>query len=693
MRLPGASSSPGSRHEEVPLNAIPRRYHVLLIGIDGYPTKPLKGCVNDIDAIERLLLDPPGIGVPVDRFRITRLAAPREGAASRSGLEARTRPPTRANILGALADLTGPAVTPEDRVLIYYSGHGGYQQTTARAWHESIVPVDEQHILDRELNAYLHAIAKTVGKETVDLTVVLDCCHASGTTRDAVAKAAEDERVALRSLAPSATPIPEPDLSQIPGAREVEPGGVGRRLRPVDPPYLVVAACQSDELAGEKMLDGVRQGNLTRALVERLRDRGSEARSDLRWADLWPGLLVDMRRIGNSAPATPAQNPWLTGRSERRVFGGPWERRDPGFAVTPGPEAGGFTVRAGRFMGLSVDAELSVYRSDQPQYFPPADSEADFDPHVGRLGRLRVVEAGPAESKAVLATGEIPFELPEGARACLAKAGVPDRLRVRLDPFEADTAAQLSNSGLLRVEADPQPDAEVTVLGDSLRGWTLGNEVEPRIAGVPGGRVDTLRLGLESYARYNQVLRLAQQLRAPNEAERLSIHLLRVDAGMRDFSDAVLDGLPEAPLGRGGDYDLPEGFPFCIAIDNHGEEGLNATVLNCTAGGKVEYLGAVFVHGRAREHVWLGSERGLAFQAFPSMGRLAATDRMVVVGTTRKDVSLEAMAVDENVQDLVDVQSRGETTRATRRMGRPAAPVELWTATTRTVRMYQGAAT
>src|ERR1700694_5139515 len=101
-------------------------YHVLLIGIDAYPPgyNSLSGCVNDIDAIEQLLLDPPGVGLPPDRIRITRLAAPRPNVTSTSRLTALTQSPTKENVVAALNSLAGPAVQRDDRVLIYYSGHG-----------------------------------------------------------------------------------------------------------------------------------------------------------------------------------------------------------------------------------------------------------------------------------------------------------------------------------------------------------------------------------------------------------------------------------------------------------------------------------------------------------------------------------------------------------------------------------------
>ena len=84
-------------------------YHVLLIGIDAYPPgyNSLSGCVNDIDAIERLLLDPPGVGLPPDQIRITRLAAPRPNVTSTSHLIAQTQPPTKENVVAALRLLAG----------------------------------------------------------------------------------------------------------------------------------------------------------------------------------------------------------------------------------------------------------------------------------------------------------------------------------------------------------------------------------------------------------------------------------------------------------------------------------------------------------------------------------------------------------------------------------------------------------
>jgi hypothetical protein len=656
-------------------------YHILLIGIDNYTSRPLAGCVNDIDLIEGLLLDPPGIGVPADRMRVARLAAPRPDRPLRSRFGAETLEPTRANILAAFETLAGPAVTPEDRVLIYYSGHGGQQQWTTRAWHESIVPLDGLHIFDDELNARLHAIAKTGGDKTVDLTVVLDCCHSSGITRDALQGIQDDSRAAVRSMPAASGMVEPPDLSRIPGF-DAARNASGPRLRPIDPPYLVLAACQADEVAGEKDLDGLRQGNLTRSLARYLADRSAERRSMLRWGEIWPDLLDHLRTLGATPPITPPQNPWIIGRSERRVFGGAWEPCDIGYPVKRATD-GAYQVHAGQLLGVSVGAELALYGPQEPARFPPLGSEADL---AARIGRLRVVKAERAQATAEAI--EAPAELPAGTRARLVKAGEAGRLRVRLDPFEEGTAAALDASPLVEALREGSLDPEVTVTGSATHGWAIKSELEPFVAGVPAGRLDALRAGLESYAAYNQALRLARELRDPGGAALLAIRLLQFERGGPQ-DDATIEALPEAPKGPGGDYDLPDSFGFCVEVTNSHPQPLLVTLLNCTAGGKVEYLGAKQVRGQNRDCFWLADEIGSPFESWPSMGRLHATDRILAVGTSRRDFSLESMEVVDNVQDVVDRLVRGEVTRDVRPQRQAAASVEVWTAATTTVRIYQ----
>ncbi len=163
------------------------KFHVLLIGVDNYPGHELHGCVNDIDEVQRLLLGE-RMTKHRDRLQIRRLASPLPGTAHATSVPEDTA--TLDKIRDALDQLASDTVRPTDRVFIYYSGHGTRIEVTApdgRRFHrEALVPVDFQAeparrlLFDYELNARLRAITD----KTPSVTVVLDCCHAAGATRD-----------------------------------------------------------------------------------------------------------------------------------------------------------------------------------------------------------------------------------------------------------------------------------------------------------------------------------------------------------------------------------------------------------------------------------------------------------------------------------------------------------------------------
>lgn len=344
-------------------------YHVLLIGIDRYPPgfNSLAGCVNDIDAIEQLLLTPPGVGIPPEQIRITRLAASRPDRSSTSRYEAETLAPTKANLVDALQALAGPAVHPTDRVLIYYSGHGDEKLWTgSTVWHEAMVPHNDhmiEYLFDVEINALINAIAA----RTSDLTIVLDCCHSAGATHDL-----SDAQGNTRHLKSDSTmSVSPPDLRALGITGDAaQARGVGDHLlQAPDPDYLVIVACQSDEKAGEGMHPPGEpdHGVFTYSLLSMLGQKDVEQRTEVRWADIWPALLARAAER-NAQLNQRTQHPWVIGRSERRVFGGAWEKMDVGYSVIQRPE-GNYEIGAGRLMSITEGAELAVY-GPEPRLFP-----------------------------------------------------------------------------------------------------------------------------------------------------------------------------------------------------------------------------------------------------------------------------------------------------------------------------------
>jgi hypothetical protein len=668
-------------------------YHALLIGIDAYPPgyNSLSGCVNDIDAIEQVLLDPPGIGIPPEQIHVTRLAAANPRRPSTSRLQAQTLPPTKANVIQALKALAGPEVKPEDRVLIYYSGHGDQKTWTGSlVWHEALIPHNGQQIeyfYDVEVNALINAISM----RTSDLTIILDCCHSAGATRD-ISDGSSD--VADRRLVGNPGPAEPPDLAAVGLSEEPSTRSLpsGRILQNLDPSYLVIVACQPDEKAGEGQYPGEERshGILTYSLISLLQDRNAEARAGLHWADIWSKLLekVSTRcaQLGRRS-----QVPWYIGRTERRVFGGSWQPQDLGYSLARQPD-GRYQIEAGTLMGLTQDSEVAVY-GPTPALFPELGSKDDRP-----IGRLRVATAERASSVATAIGPD--FDLPDGARVRLVKPGKSERLSVVLKPEDPKLAAELRKSTLLEVVPAGTPDADIEVVAQPDGGWTIGNDTEAVLALVPPREVRALRAGLNWYYRYHTVLQLAKNCNDPQLNRSLSVRLL--DCSDKTALQAMTleqladPNLTEVNRDEQGIYFVQPGSRSCVKISNTSSWTLQVTLLDCSAGGLVQYMGDALLRPGASHVLWSKSELGRGFPASPDMlpalknasGSSYVTDRLIAIGTTRRDVNLGSLKVEKMVQDVVNENLTRHVTRGMiEEDTEQANPAELWTATVTPVRI------
>ncbi len=189
--------------------AFPPAIHCLLVGINDYRTRPLRGCLNDVDLLARSL---------------------RPGAASIVTLTDRAA--TRAGFDRAWADVAGRC-GHGDMLLFSFSGHGCRRPELvpgleADGLDEFLVftpfhlrEAPEEILLDNELNLMLAAL----GQRGVGAMFAADCCNAGTLTRgvDPSAKAGRAVRTLtgayptedlLKAL--SATPpLPEPPLAAL----------------------------------------------------------------------------------------------------------------------------------------------------------------------------------------------------------------------------------------------------------------------------------------------------------------------------------------------------------------------------------------------------------------------------------------------------------------------------------------------
>lgn len=631
----------------------PNHYRAVLIGIDAYTRKPLDGCVNDIDRIQEILLD--RLGVPPER--ITRLAAPREGARHSDRLPSLL--PSLEGIRNVLEQLAGE-VGPQDLVFLYYSGHGSQARTSvnrAIVAREALLPVDHYNpdgparlLYDFELNTLLSRIAERAG----DLTVVLDCCHSAGATRTGIATEIQDRFYPIEDVQELSPTTPQ--------AKD------GEGLNPARATHLLVAACRACERSWETLpaADGTVHGAFTWAFARTL-EQTERPLSELRWADIWT-VLRDRLAEQNSL-----QNPIILGRGERKLFGGAWTPRDLGFEIRQYGDR--FRVEGGTLAALSQGAELAVYGAE-PALFPPFGSPEE---RSARIGLVRVEEAGRTSAVAASTNGS--FHLPAGARARLRRPGEGDRLSVFLQPATPELRTYLEAGGLVTlVEEREQAEAVVRAdgrgryhLGDTLYG-DGSNPRQPALFTFPADSRVVLRRVLEHYAEYNRALRLPR--RCTDLPGVLSAELLDC-ADLRGIPDdelqaPAIDRLPVDPSYK---YRVREGESFAISIRNRGPVLLYVTVLNCAGSGRVEHLGQAEVAPGALQTIWSQGLLGNPF--FPTVAaadRDSIVDRLVLVGTTLPGRDMSYFETEFSFAEAMN-KDREALTR-----GDVNPPAEQWTA-------------
>lgn len=263
----------------------PDRIWAVLVGIDGYLSYPLRGCVADALTMEQYLVD----DLLVPRERIQRLLGPaRYGDTSIDVSPI----PSRANIISLLLSLTtNPNIEYGDPIIIFFAGHGsryplsdddddpGFGEREddecPSKFVEALCPMDRDtldssgaiipDITDRELNAILAQISYAKGNR---ITFILDCCHAGSVTRTlspGVRTAPPLERVSLKDMLLTAGEA----LRGLPGDRSKF---AEDWVADIDS-HVIVAACRGNEVARAQRVKGtnVWGGVFTNLLINTLR--------------------------------------------------------------------------------------------------------------------------------------------------------------------------------------------------------------------------------------------------------------------------------------------------------------------------------------------------------------------------------------------------------------------------------------
>lgn len=670
------------------------RYHVMVVGIDQYPPSlpSLRGCVHDAERLLRLL---GRLGLPAEALTDAVFLAPRAGHLPAVPFLA----PTKANLVARLGALASQ-VAPGDSVLIFYAGHGTQRTpsgTLSSVIVEALVPADAGQaggdlLYDFELARHLDAISAAC--ESV--TVLLDCCHAAGTTRGLINDSLHPRRERSVELSPAFLHSLPPltDVSAL-APQDRQPASERPRFR--EPERTIVAACHAHEKAQETTSDDEPQGVFSAVLFELLEaalptDGGSGDRGEvpLRWVDVWPQLLTGI------AAQNPEQHPSLTGSPARPVLGGQAKPLDLGLALRQTPA--GFQLDAGRLLGLEPGALLGVYGPSPARFFE-LNSPAD---QAVRIATLRVEQADLLTAEAQPLGPPLP-SLPRGARARLLGRALslyldetaaavlsPERLRQRASAagLQLTLAASPDAAELQLVTGGPGR----LLLGDAWNPPTTSGGRGPIAElAVPAGPTEGRDVSREMasdtsisaliaaglhYAQFAVPQRLAALCATPAGNRQIlpaaGLEIDLIDCG--GLSEADLQGLtsglfprqamPRAASGhyalraRPGDGTMLAQPPtrFALWLKNRAKVLLFASVFLCNREGQLEelILDEQIPPGAAGKLIWSPEGLGEPLELSLASGLRVGVERLAVLACTIPGThGLETLRQSQTLQEVI----------------------------------------
>ena len=619
--------------------------HVLLVGVNHYnagpadsPLQPppnLRGCVRDIDLVEEFLKTRLGVpGARVRKLTSTAPAGAEDGRRRCPPVEPEADRPTYRNLVAAFKAVTGTAA-PGDLVYVHYSGHGARAATlwpnhkAPERWDEGLVPCDiadpqAQYLRDLEL-AYL--LKRMVDKGLV-VTVVLDCCHSGGATRDARADEAGVREApadpTARPFQPLVAPLDELAAGfQRPAAdRSARPTG---GLSPGGNDFVLIAGCRAHESAYEFPFDGgpEKNGAVTYWLLDAVRG----LRPGLSYQDVYDRVLTKVHAQFDR------QTPVLLGPADRKFLGtDKVPVRPPAARVESVDAANGRVVlQTGQAVGVRAGARFALYPQAAKAEAPPAA--------VVEVDRL-----GAAASGAKVVDGKLDGVQAGDPAVLLGSTGLRRAVRVGVPgdlpggPLDAVRESfPRPDAGWVELAADGEPAAFAVsiadgrfVMGDA--GFARDEAGRPlaNLPAVPATDAEAPRVValLEHLARF----RAAQEIENHNArsplAGKLEVRLL----GRREAGYDPGEAPNPKPFPPGVLPEVAEGEWVFVHVRNTSGQALNVSALDLQPD-----WGVTLVHpwtgDLSFETVEAGGERTISLHCFLPQWVDAGTDLIKVFGS------------------------------------------------------------
>jgi len=557
-----------------------RHLHALLVGIDDYPNKPLKGCVNDALAWESHLRG----RIAADRLSVETLL---------------DRRATRQAIVDTFRSHLGRARGGET-ALFCFSGHGSqeappspYARQEPDGLSETLVAFDSRRpggldLADKELAVLIAEVARS-GAHVV---VVLDCCHSGTATREPE----EEDRVrrmeGSRWARPTGSYWFQQEGIDVPGALDAAGGW---RVLPAGR-HVLLAACEDHQTAKEcSTSDRTRRGLFSYYLLESL----PRLRTDATYRDLFKRVQT---RVNN---LVAGQRPQAEGDLDRTLFDG---------AVVPRPARlyvrrhgdGSWWLDAGAVHAIQHGTELAVLPAG-------AGSGQDFSTKLG-TARVETVEA--ARSRVEIVAGTVPGEPPVHP-AVVTSLPLPS-LYVVIDGSspELDALRRATGRSPYLATTTDRTLAHAVVRLDSghwrlKRPEAVGDLAEP----VDAAQVDAVELAtaLEHVARWQALAELSSP-RSPLDGA-LAMTVWEWNAPRKPGREPPIRPLPghgEARLAyREAAGRAPQARRICVHLENGTDEPLYFALLALDETFAVQLVEGGTGRLPAGRELWIRREDGI----------------------------------------------------------------------------------
>ncbi|CAE7159374.1 unnamed protein product [Rhizoctonia solani] len=354
----------------------------------------------------------------------------------------------RADIIKAFQDLAKPdnGINRDDPIVIYYAGHGSeIKPPPDRAANgpqvQCIIPQDTSKddgvvpIPDFTIGTLVHKISREKGD---NITLIFDCCHSAGGSRDPP----ENARYIDPSELPALPAAPDSDIIQeaLAGSRDiVDPAKLGLSFEGMSS-HVILAACGHAEVAFENGAEG--HGYFSSALLKLLRSVQVDSLTYRGCMQRLPALRTRQ-----------AQNPVCEGNHMDRIF---FNAKVPGantsYIVIKPNKSNEFYLQAGLAQGITPGSKFAIHESDVPgpTNLSLGTLEVDkVDPFVARLKDAntlklpavcygRQVGYGPEQALDIYVTQEFVDAAEPGEEWATAFTGGEEHLVLR--PVERDLA-------------------------------------------------------------------------------------------------------------------------------------------------------------------------------------------------------------------------------------------------------------